>query len=69
MASPTSSISRDMGIYKSGNGAEYLQYLEQKSNKRNLREMSAYMDTRDNIYYTKIRDEMSEKHRRIYNLR
>ena len=31
--------------------------------------MSAYMDTRENIFYTKIRDELQDKQRRIYNLR
>jgi len=51
----------DRGIFKSGNGAEYLQFLEKASQKKNLNEMSAFMDTRDNVYYTKFRDEVEAR--------
>ena len=57
----TSLFPKDRGVFKAGNGAEYLQFLEQAAQKKNLNEMSAYMDTRDNIYYTKFRDEVEAR--------
>ena len=54
-------FSKDRGFFKSGNGAEYIQYLEKRSQKRNLLEMGAYMNTRDNVYYTKLRDDINDK--------
>ena len=60
---------KNRGVFKSGNGAEYLQFLEKVAQKKNLDEMSAYMDTRDNVYYTKFRDEVEARQARIYDLK
>lgn len=65
----TAMFSKDRGFFKAGNGAEYIQYLEKKAQKKQLREMSAYMNTRENVFYTKMRDELNDKQRRIYNLK
>ena len=62
-------FSKDRGVFKAGNGAEYIQYLEKKAQKKNLNEMGAYMNTRENVFYTKLRDDLQDKKRQLYNMR
>lgn len=62
-------FSKDRGVFKAGNGAEYIQFLEKKAQKKNLKEMGAYMNTRENLFYTKLRDDINDKQRRLYNLK
>ena len=49
------------GIYKKGNGAELLQYTEKQSQLKNLSEINSYMNTRDNLFYIRLRDDIEKK--------
>lgn len=57
------------GNSKKGNGVEYLMHQEQAALKKNLQELKPCMSTRDNIYYTKMRDDIEAKYKRIKNVK
>ena len=60
---------RDTGKTKKGNGVEFMRHQEQLAQKRIVEEMEPYMDTRNNINYTKKRDEIETKYQRLKNMK
>jgi len=52
----------DSGKVKKGNGVEFLQHQEQEAQKKNLGTAKAMMYTRENLYYTKMRDDIEKKY-------
>ena len=57
-------FSVDIGKVKKGNGVEYMQHQEKVAQKRNLEGIRGMMNTRDNIYYYKLRDDIEDKYKR-----
>jgi len=49
------------GKYKKGNGAELMQYTEKQAQLKNLSEINSYINTRDNVFYTRLRDDIVKK--------
>ncbi len=48
------------GKTKKGNGVEFLMHQEKEALKSSLNNMKPVMNTRNNMYYTKMRDNIEE---------
>ena len=62
-------LGTSVGKIKKGNGVEYLMHQEKVSQKKNLDEMKPMMHTRDNVYYTKMRDDIEAKYKRLQTVK
>ena len=60
-------FTKDAGTYKRSNGVEFIRYQEREAFERNLGQVGAYMNTRGNLYYYKLRDDINAIQKRIYN--
>lgn len=54
-------ILSDTGKVKKGNGVEYMRHLEMEAQKKNLESMKPMINSRNNLYYTKMRDDIEKK--------
>ena len=50
---------------KKGNGLEFLQHLEAQAQRKHVRDMQPSLDTRDNLFYTKMRDTLEAQQARF----
>jgi hypothetical protein len=57
----TSQFPLNHGKIKKGNGVEYMMHQERSALRKNLMSLKSGMSTRDNIYYTKLRDDIEAK--------
>ena len=69
MSSPQFPLANSRGKVKKGNGVEFLMHQEKSSQKQHLMEMRPTIYTRDNLYYTKVRDEMQAKYKRLQTVK
>ena len=46
-----------------------MQYTEKQAQLKNLSEINSYMNTRDNVFYTRLRDDIVKKQKRIQELK
>ena len=63
----TSQFPNYCGKFKKGNGVEYLMHQEKVAQKHNVHHMRATMDTRGNIYYTRMRDDIEKQFKKMHN--
>jgi hypothetical protein len=54
-------FSGNLGSYKKGNGGEFMVHLEQVSQKKIIENIKPSLNTRNNLYYTKLRDDIEAK--------
>ena len=53
------------GKMKKGNGMEFLMHQEQEVQKNHLDRMKPVMNTRNNLYYTKMRDDIEKQFKKL----
>ena len=65
----TSQFPINNGKTKKGNGVDYLMHQEREALKKNLMDLKSSMSTRDNLFYTKMRDDIEAKYKRLNNVK
>ena len=55
------------GKMKKGNGMEFLMHQEQEVQKNHLDTMRPFMNTRNNLYYTKMRDDIEKQYKKLHD--
>ena len=65
----TAMLSQDRGINKKGNGVDFLRFQEKEIQRQHVENMEPYMNTRENLFYTRLRDDIAEKANRITKMK